>query len=105
MLIYLLLFLFFLVCGIQLLRGKFQWLIPEQGKKETKTKLGSQNAERSSKSRAVGLLFLFSGLCILGVGVGSALQQPWISRLIASIMIVVVAVSLILIGTRNKYRS
>ena len=102
MLIYLLLFLFFLVCGIQLLRGKFQWLIPEQGRRETQTALKQKGAERGSKSYAVGLLFLFSALCILGVAVGSVLQQAWVSKLIASVMITVVAVSLILIGTKNR---
>ncbi len=103
MLVYLLIFLFFLVCGIQLLRGKFQWLIPEQTQQDA-AKLGQRGADKRSKSRAVGLLFLFCGLCVLGIGIGTVLQLEWIGRLIAGIMALVVVVSLIFIGTSNKYK-
>ena len=50
MLIYLILMIFFLVCGIQLLRGKFQWLIPEESEKNQQGRLGKKVYEILEKN-------------------------------------------------------
>ena len=104
MLIYLILIVFFLVCGIQLLRGKFQWLIPEESEKNQRGRLGKKGSERASKSRAVGILFLFCAVCILGVALGSVLKESWISRIVAAIMMLVMVISVIAIASSNKFK-
>lgn len=105
MLIYLILILFFLVCGIQLLRGKFQWLIPEDGgRKERKGKLSQKGAERSQKSRAVGVLFLFCAVCIVCIAMGSILKEAWISRVVAAVMMIVMVIGVIAIASSNKFK-
>ena len=103
MIIILILFLFFLISGIQLLRGKFQWLIPEE-KKEKQKNLQKKQQTRSERSKAVGILFLFCSLCILMVGVSSVLQIPWLSRAIAGIMCFMVLVGLVFISVSGKFR-
>ena len=104
MLIYLILIIFFLVCGIQLLRGKFQWLIPEETEKRQQGRLGKKDSDRASKSRAVGILFLFCALCILGVALGALLKEGWISRIVASVMLLVMVISVIVIASSNKFQ-
>jgi len=104
MLIYLILIIFFLVCGIQLLRGKFQWLIPEESEQRQQGRLGKKGSDRASKSRAVGILFVFCAVCILGVALGSILQEGWISRIVAAVMLLVMVISVIAIASSNKFK-
>ena len=104
MLIYLILIVFFLVCGIQLLRGKFQWLIPEESEKRKQGRLGKKDSDRASKSRAVGILFLFCAVCILGVALGAVLKESWVSRIVAAVMMLVMVIRVIAIASINKFK-
>ena len=104
MLVHLLVFLFFAIFGVQLLRGKCQWLVPGQEEEAEGGKLSRKGAVKSRRSRAVGILLLFCGVCVLVTGIGTLLQQPWVGRLVSALMIVIVIVGVIFIASSNKLR-
>ena len=104
MLAYLVVFLFFLIMGIQLLRGKCQWLVIGKEDEPDTGKLEQRGTVKSRRARAIGMLFLFCALCVLLVAIGTFIQKPWVGRLTSAFMIIVLLVGLIFIASSNKLR-